>query len=251
MNEPSLEQREALRGAPSRPHVMYQDWHELLFVHYTLDPELVQSLLPPALTVDTFPNAKGETRAWIGAVPFRMRNVRPRFVPPLPGLSAFLETNLRTYVHQRGRGPAVYFFSLDAANAIACRIARETFNLPYHHAQMSSQRRGERFVYHSTRKSDGASLRCEFSVGDALGASEPGSLAYFLAERYLLVTPRRDGRLGWGRVHHQPYELRAATLHDYDETLSRAAGLPQREPEHLCYCEGVATRVWPLRDTPD
>jgi uncharacterized protein YqjF (DUF2071 family) len=230
---------------------MYQDWLELLFVHYTLEPELVQSLLPPALTVDTFPDASGRARAWIGAVPFRMRNVRPRFVPPVPGLSAFLETNLRTYVHHEGHGPAVYFFSLDAANAFACRVARETFNLPYHHAKMSSRRVGERFDYATKRHSDGATLRANFSAGEALGPSEPGSLAYFLAERYLLVTPRRDGRLGWGRVHHRPYELRAATLHEYDETLSRAAGLPRGEPEHVCYCEGVATRVWPLRDTPD
>ena len=248
--KPSLQTREEFRRAPSRAHVMYQDWYELLFVHYTLDPPVVQSLLPPALTVDTFPDEQGRERAWIGAVPFRMRNVRPRFVPPVPGLSAFLETNLRTYVHHQGQGPAVYFFSLDAASAIACKLAREGFALPYHHAKMRSVRQGSRFDYETVRHADGAKLRAAFSVGEPLGVSEPGSLAYFLAERYLLVTPRKDGRLGWGRVHHAPYELRAATLHDFEETLSDAAGLPGGAPEHVCYCEGVQTRVWPLTDHP-
>lgn len=230
---------------------MYQDWLELLFVHYTLDPALLQSLLPSALTVDTFPDAQGRERAWVGVVPFRMRGVRPRFVPPMPGLNSFLETNLRTYVHHRGRGPAVYFFSLDAANAIACSMARRAFNLPYHHAAMLSHREGDHFAYETQRHADGAKLSARFQVGDALDPSAPGSLAYFLTERYLLVTPRHDGCLGWGRVHHQPYKLRAATLLDYEESLSRAAGLPAGEPEHVCYCEGVSTRVWPLRDTPD
>ena len=251
-NVPRIEVREALRQAPKGPHVMYQDWLELLFVHYTLEPQEVQALLPAGLTVDTYPDHSGQARAWIGAVPFHMRGVRPRFTPSVPGLSAFLETNLRTYVHREGQGPAVYFFSLDAASRIACAVARKTFNLPYHFAQMHAQREGEQFNYSTVRYSDDASLRTRFEVGGPLGVSEPGSLAYFLAERYLLVTALRSGKLLWGRVHHSPYELREANLLEYSQTLSQAAGLPEppSRAEHVCYCEGVSTRVWALKSEP-
>jgi uncharacterized protein YqjF (DUF2071 family) len=230
---------------------MYQDWSELLFVHYTFEPDIVQALLPAGLSVDTFPDASGQERAWVGCVPFRMSNVRPRFLPAVGSLSAFLETNLRTYVHREGEGPAVYFFSLEAANAIACSLARRTFNLPYHHANMSSTRTGDSFSYSTVRHSDRSHLHASWSVGQALEPSRPGSLAYFLAERYLLVTPDRGGRLMWGRVHHEPYRLREARVDRFEETLSRAAGLPERPIAHTCYCEGVQTRVWALRETPD
>ena len=83
-----------------------------------------------------------------------------------------------------------------------------------------------------------------------MGPSEPGSVAFFLAERYLLVTAKRDGQLLWGQVHHTPYELRHAKLHKFEDTLSAAVGLPEAPVAHVCYCEGVRTRVWPLSRDP-
>lgn len=58
---------------PAGPPVMYQEWHHLLFLHWEVPATLLQSLLPPRLTLDTF-----EGRAWIGLVPFTMKRVRPR-----------------------------------------------------------------------------------------------------------------------------------------------------------------------------
>ncbi len=84
---------------------MYQKWRELLFVHWTFDPDEIQATLPPGLRVDTF-----EGRAYVGVVPFYMRDIRPRFCPPLPWISDFLELNLRTYVFEESSGtPGVWF----------------------------------------------------------------------------------------------------------------------------------------------
>ena len=49
-----------------------------------------------------------------------MTGVRPVVLPAVPGLSNFHEVNVRTYVH-RGQDPGVWFFSLDAANALAVK----------------------------------------------------------------------------------------------------------------------------------
>src|SRR5436190_5318286 len=83
---------------PTNAYVMHQQWHELLFMHWRIEPALLQAVMPAELALDTFDGA-----AWIGVVPFEMRDVRPRYLPAVPGLSFFPELNVRTYVTRDGR----------------------------------------------------------------------------------------------------------------------------------------------------
>jgi len=108
---------------------MTQIWHELLFAHWPVAPDILRALVPAVLTLDTF-----EGQCWVGVVPFHMSYVRPRGVPPVPGLSAFPELNVRTYVTLNGI-PGAYFFSLDAGNTLAVALARKLFHLPYFRAK--------------------------------------------------------------------------------------------------------------------
>ena len=118
------------RRPPGRT-VMRQQWRDLLFLHWPVPVEQLRPLIPAELAIDTY-----EGQAYIGLVPFTMRNVRPTWSPPVPPLSHFHEINVRTYVHRQGRDPGVWFFSLDAANPIAVKIARLWFKLPYFYARM-------------------------------------------------------------------------------------------------------------------
>ena len=77
-------QLELRNSPPSRPHVMYQRWEELLFLHWEVDPQLIAKDLPSGLKVDTF-----DGRAYLGIVPFFMKGIRPRFLPAVPGISNF------------------------------------------------------------------------------------------------------------------------------------------------------------------
>jgi uncharacterized protein len=106
-------------------------WRDLLFMHWPIGVDGLRSLVPPALSIDTF-----EGSAWLGVVPFDMTGVRPHFLPAVPGLSHFPEINLRTYVTAEGR-PGIWFFSLDAHSRVAVRLARATFHLPYFHISPS------------------------------------------------------------------------------------------------------------------
>lgn len=236
-----LAEYEALRLPPESPVVMYQRWRALTFLHFPCDPAEVQATLPPGLTVDTFPGPDGREAAWVGLVPFRMKGVRPRFLPPVPGLSAFPETNIRTYVHREGREPGVWFYSLDAANGLACGIARMTFGLPYFHAKMSVRER-ERIRYASVRNLDGARHGIEAVPGASLGTATPGTLEFFLIERYLLYSQLR-GQLVKGRVHHAPYPLQAVDTPVVQETLVAAAGLVPRPYLHRIFSPGVDVRI--------
>ena len=73
MTRPTPEQREATRHPdPRQRAVMHQRWEHLLFLHWSVEPDLIQRTLPPGLHADTF-----DSTGWLGLVPFAMRGVRP------------------------------------------------------------------------------------------------------------------------------------------------------------------------------
>lgn len=230
---------------------MFQRWRDILFLHFSLPPAEVQALLPSGLTVDTYPNKEGEERAWIGLVPFRMEGIRPRGLPAVPGLSAFPETNVRTYVHRGGKRPGVWFFSLDAARWLACRLARISFHLPYFHATMETSLEGRLVTYRSERKEGPlANLQIKAEKGLALPAPQPGSFEFFLVERYLLYSKRGD-KLFSGMVNHVPYPLESAAVKSCNQNFMDAVGIRSGDWEHTCFSPGVDVEVFGLKPEPE
>ena len=222
-----------------------QRWLDLLFLHWKVPVSMLRPLIPSALEIDTF-----EGDAWVGVVPFTMRDVRPWWSPSVPGISNFHETNVRTYVHQYGQDPGVWFFSLDAANALAVWIARTFWNLPYHHATMSLEKGVDGVIrYDTARRASTHSAECH-AVYEPLGApspAKPATLEHFLAERYILYADRGGGELRKGRVHHVPYPLQRAKLYSWDESLLVAAGIARPAGEPLAhYASGVDVDVFAL-----
>jgi uncharacterized protein YqjF (DUF2071 family) len=207
-----------------------QSWLDLSFLHWRIPVATLRPLIPAALEIDTY-----EGDAFIGVVPFTMTGVRPLWAPPVPGISNFHETNVRTYVHLEGRDPGVWFFSLEAASLVAVTIARTFWHLPYHHARMTLDKGPHGIRYASARRSPPpvpavCNLTCR-----PLSAPSPaalGTLEHFLAERYVLYADAGDGALRRGRVHHVPYPLQTAEVSAWEESLLVAAGIerPAGEP---------------------
>ena len=204
-------------------------WRDLLFMHWPVDAEVLRPHVPPALSLDTFDGS-----AWLGVVPFRMTGVRPRFVPAVPPLSDFPEINLRTYVTAGGR-PGIWFFSLDAHNPLAVRIARATFHLPYFDAKMSCRTSGGEVLYRSVRTHRGAP-RAEFAAryrpaGEPF-ESGPGTLENFLTERYCLYAADGKGNVRRGEVHHHLWPLQPAEAEVEKLAMTEQIGitLPETAP---------------------
>ena len=247
-NIPTIADRVLLTKRPTAQSVvMRQDWLDLLFVHWRVDASIVQALLPSGLCVDTF-----EGTAYIGLVPFAMRNVRPVGLFAAPGLSHFLEINVRTYVCDVTGKPGVWFFSLDAANPVAVVIARALFHLPYFNAAMRQKKQDGHIEYVSQRRHRNAKRGetvLSYTPHGEKRTAVPGSLDYFLCERYLLYS-EANGDLFAGRVYHTPYPLQEATLHDFSDTLVAAAGfqgLANETPAHVTFAKSVSVEVFPLR----
>jgi uncharacterized protein YqjF (DUF2071 family) len=237
--------------------VMRQRWAELLFLHWPVPPDDLRPLLPPGLTPDTF---AGE--AFAGLVPFTMTGVRPVWAPVVPGLSAFHEVNVRTYVHRDGGDPGVFFFSLDAANPVAVRLARWLWKLPYHFARMRLARGNgdETGLGWSTIPSGCGPGRSRRRAGCVTG--RPGRPRPPRPERSSIssssgtcctrprLSARGKMRLLRGQVHHAPYPLQPAVVDELEESLVRAARIvrPEIPPPLAHYAREVRVEVFGLRD---
>ena len=232
----------------------YQRWSKLTFIHWRVEADLLQRQLPSGLTIQQFDGS-----AWLGVVPFSMERIRPWWSPPVPGVSWFLETNVRTYVIDHRGIAGVWFFSLDANCRIAVNIARSFWHLPYKHAAMSlnshiarNDKETSQHTYTGVRK-DLPAAEYEIWVTmpqEPARTAQPETLDYFLLERYLLFAGDRRQRIRAGRVHHSPYQFVTPDSVSGLQTLTNTVGcdpLDLKTASHFAYCEGVDVRVSPLK----
>ena len=219
-------------------------WADLLFAHWPVDPAVVESRLPQGMTVDTY-----EGDAYLGVVPFVMRDIGPGFAPV--GLS-FRELNLRTYVRETdaslrdaGRsnddsdetdeapdgtgGRGVYFFNLDADDRLGVRIARSLFRLPYYRAEMEHSRRGDRVAFRSQRPDGSARFAAAYGPDGEIFQPEPGSRSAFLTERYRFYAADGGGRLWYGDIDHPPCELAPGRVEFVENDLFAVNGFDHPE----------------------
>lgn len=237
--------REAQKRRPEgKKPAGFHSWRQLSFLHWEVPARVLQPLVHPRLTIDTF-----EGRAFVGLVPFTMQDIRFFPLPRWPGMTNFHETNVRTYVHLDGHDPGVWFFSLDAASRQCVLGARVTYHLPYHFADMRIDSEGARRHYRSDRawpKPTPAHCDVKVELGASIGTAKSDSFEDFLAERYLLYSSKND-HLYCGQVHHAPYPLREAKLEHVDETLLAAAGIPvSGPPVSVLASDGVDVDVYAI-----
>jgi len=202
--------------------MMAQAWHVLLYAHWAIDAAMLRPHIPARLEIDTFGG-----KAWLGIVPFRMTGVRLRWTPPLPWLSAFPELNVRTYVKAQDK-PGVWFFSLDAANAVAVAAARFSFHLPYFRARMECREVDGWIRYQSERSHRGAphaGFEGRYRPAGEFFEAQEGTLAHFLTERYCLYSAASEGRIYRGEIHHPPWLLQPAEAQFSRNSMAEAAGL--------------------------
>jgi len=228
---------------PRGPWIMKQEWHDLLFAHWAVPAEALRPVIPRGLEIDTF-----DGHAWLGVVPFRMAGVRMRGTPAIPGFSRFPELNVRTYVVRNGKR-GVWFFSLDAANAVAVWGARTFFHLPYFFAAMSCAEDPGWIRYESHRKDrrgSPASLQARYRPIREDFHAAPGSIEHFLAERYCLYTADEKGRIIRCEIHHPPWLLQLAEAAMEENTMAAAAGItiPELKPELLHFSRRQKVVAW-------
>ncbi|MEY3656531.1 MAG: hypothetical protein RL114_889 [Actinomycetota bacterium] len=216
---------------------MTQRWTNLAYVHWRYEPSVIQALLPEGLEVDTHDGS-----AWVGLIPFSMRDVGVPKLPPVPYFGNFPEVNVRTYVKRNGI-PGVWFFSLDVNRLAPALVARTTYLLPYCWGKASNELADDVLKTSVRRRwPDVASTKIEVRVGDAV--TEQDELQKFLTARWGLYSKGIGNSLMYAPVDHEPWPLHRAQLVSLADTLVIAAGIPtpQGEP-HVMFSPGVSVRI--------
>lgn len=236
--DPITEHAPALRG----PILMNQDWRDLTYVHWAVDPERIAPLLPAGVVPDVYDGA-----TYVGLVPFRMVNAGPGRRLRVPYFGDFLETNLRLYsVDQQGRR-GVVFLTLDCERLVVTAAARAAFGVRYRWARMRHDvevgASGPVHRYRSRVRGAGASATLDLAVevGPRL---QPSALDHFLSARWGLHTSLA-GSTRYIPNEHEPWPLHAARVRYLDGTLLEEAGfgdLQARAPDHVAFSPGVHTR---------
>ena len=225
--------------------IMGQRWSNLLFAHWPLPVDRVRPLVPSSLTLDTF-----NQTAWITVAPFLISHLHARWLPPLPMISEFPELNVRTYVTYAGK-PGVYFFSLDAGSALAVEGARRLYRLPYYRASMKVHDSSEGRVFYQSHRIHAGAPPADFDASyrptGSSTTSTPGSLDYFLTERYCLYAADSAGGIYRAEIHHQPWPLQPAECQIGNNTMAAAAGLTvDGPPARVSFSRALDVAVWPL-----
>jgi uncharacterized protein YqjF (DUF2071 family) len=210
----------------------------VLFAHWPVREERLRPLVPAGLELDTF-----EGRAWIGVVALRIVGSRLRGGPPAP---AFPELNVRTYATAGGL-PGVVFLSLDAASAAMVAVGRHLYGLPYLRARMASRRDGDAVDFRSRRadrRAPDAAFAARYRPTGPVAMAAPGSLEWWLTERYRMYSAGRRGVARRSEVRHPPWPLQPADAEITVNTMTLPLGIAVRGRPVLHVARRVEARFW-------
>ncbi len=250
MSPPALAAEPVSATAPGLTgvRIMTQDWRDLTFLHWRVEPSVVQPLLPAGTRPDVHDGS-----SWVGLIPFRMVGAGVGAGPAVPWLGTFAETNVRLYsVDAQGRR-GVVFRTLEASRLAVVLGARAAFALPYTWARMRVTEADGVVTYTSGRRWPGprsAATRMQVRPGAPLPGGDP--LAEFLTARWGLHTLAYGG-LRYVPNRHETWPLQHADLVELDDTLVAAAGLPgvsHRPPDSVLFSRGVHTEFGFPRTVP-
>lgn len=228
MTHPALKKQEHRPWpVPQREWKGRQSWVDLLFAHWPVPAEELRPLIPEKLTLQEF-----DGTAWIGVIPFKLKDGMVRGLPAIPGLSEFPELNLRTYV-EYDNIPGVWFLSLDTTSSLAVWGARKFFYLPYFLAEMDMKKNGNKIHYQSKRNTSASAVfEATYKPVTEPYQAKPDSLEHWLTERYCLYSQRSDGAIFRVEIHHKPWPLQEAEAQFNANQLSDAFGItiPESQP---------------------
>jgi uncharacterized protein len=240
VSEPERVERVSTSAPPLTGRVMMsQDWSDLTFVHWAVDPREVERFMPPGVRPDTH-----EGRSYVGLVAFRMVDAGLGRGPGVPWAGTFLETNVRLYSVDRTGRRGIVFLSLDTDRLLVVAGARAAFGLPYRWARMRhrSDPAGARHEYEARLR--GRSARTESHVAVQVGPPRVATpLDEFLTARWGLHV-RWWGRTLYIPNRHAPWAVHEAELVELDDGLVGSvglAGLARRAPDHVAFSPGVHT----------
>lgn len=222
---------------PTTPWLYYQEWNEVLFMHWEIDPEIVKELLPENLELDLY-----NQKAWVSLVPFTMEKIRPAFLPYFAPISNFHEINLRTYVTKNGKS-GVYFINIGSQKWLSTLLAKKLSGLPYENATINREFDGVNQKYTVLNKTKGYDFSANFSTSPRTKTKNP--LEIWLTERYCLYVDQGENLYCYD-IHHKVWELEQVEIDPNRFQVNyQVRNLKLvTYPDYINYSHGIKVLAW-------
>jgi uncharacterized protein YqjF (DUF2071 family) len=195
-----------------------QNWLDLSFLHWPVQPSAVEALFPPGTRPDVIDGV-----TYVGLIAFRMSRAGIGPELPVPYLGDFLETNVRLYSVDDQGHHGVLFLSLETERLAVAVASRATVGIPYTWAKMRSTHHDDIVSYESTRRWPQRGLHTQLSmrIGPAV---RPTDVEIWLTARWGAHS-RVAGRTLWTPNIHPAWPVHEATLLSLDDGLVAGAGV--------------------------
>jgi uncharacterized protein len=217
---------------PDTSWLFYQEWHDAVFLHWKVDMAELRKFVPMELPLDLL-----DGEAWVTAISFKIKNIRPRYLPSFPPVSDFDEVNIRTYVKYNNK-PGIYFLQLDASKWLSEFFAKAFSGLPYRYASINSCNNSYKLVHEKT----GDMLDIHFTVvGHKRDITK---IDRWLTERYVFFQNSND-YINELEIHHLQWPLGEIRLNECVVKYSRFENLfGDRQPDKVHFSPGVQVLTW-------
>jgi uncharacterized protein YqjF (DUF2071 family) len=220
-----------LYALPGRPWKYFQQWNNVLLLHWSIPAEALDGLLPEGVVLDTY-----NGQAWISLAAFGVSRMKLKQII-IPFASDFEEINLRTYVVADSK-PGIYLLSVETDKLLVALLARVFTGIPY--VKSTIVRLDDRLYANLPEKKQGLNLR----FGSNGKAVRKDVLDFWLSERHCLYESV-GGTLYRFDIHHKEWHLenvkvKMAHLNYRAGDFSTSGVLPERQH----YCKKLEVLLW-------
>lgn len=216
---------------PTKQWKYYQEWNDVVFLHWQVDLKELQKIVPGDLEIDLY-----EGKPWVSLVAFTMEKIRPRNLPPFSLISDFNEINIRTYVRNNNKA-GVYFLSIEGGNRISCKIAKTLSELPYRYSKLIRQVN----LYSSENREFKDKMNISYKIGQKL--TEKTDLDKWLTERYTLFQDTSIS-INEFEIHHIEWPTYEIDLKEIEIDYPRFKNFVNNLPDRTHYSTGVQVIAW-------
>lgn len=222
------------------------EWKQLALLNYSVEPELLKSLVPSDTELDSF-----EGRTYVSLVGFQFNNTRVAGFA-IPFHRSFEEVNLRFYVRRAEKRGVVFIRELVPKLAIAA-TARLCYGEKYscvpmtHRVLIQPGKDAVEAEYSWGSNRHRCAIRLE-TTGDNFLPAE-GSLSQFITEHYWGYAAQRDGGCVEYEVQHPRWTARDAGVAGFSGNAGHFYGADfaqvlLRRPDSAFLAEGSAVTVF-------
>jgi uncharacterized protein len=201
--------------------LMFSDWINAAFIHFEVEPRLLQPQVP--FKLDLF-----EGKAYVSVVTFSIQRLRTalagRFTETLfRPLSNHEFFNVRTYV-RHGDRVGIYFMAEWLNNRLSVLLGPRTYGLPYRYGELDYDNQSHTGIL--TGRATASERSFEYSAqatSDHFTTCLAGSLDEFLLERYTAFTSGGRARR-YFQIWHEPWPMVPLQVDVRDNGILRSTG---------------------------